>query len=68
LYRWLGQQYNEDERRVTFKEEEKQDKEPPLQKEAKEAIETIVEGLLEPKISDDETKEYERYFLVKGNY
>ena len=68
MYRWLGQQYNEDERRVTFKEEEKQDKEPPLQKEAKEAIETIVEGLLEPKISDDETKEYERYFLVKGNY
>jgi predicted PurR-regulated permease PerM len=30
-------------------------------KETKEAIETIVENLLEPKVSANETKEYERY-------
>ena len=29
--------------------------------EPKEAIETIVESLLEPKVSVDEAKEYERY-------
>jgi len=39
--------------------EEKQAVEPT--KEPKEAIETIVESLLEPKVSVDETKEYERY-------
>ena len=57
LYRWLGQHHGE-ERRVTFKTEEKQEKEPT--KEVKDGMETLVENLLEPKISLDETKEYER--------
>lgn len=43
---------------MTFKTEEKQEKEPT--KEVKDGMETLVENLLEPKISLDETKEYER--------
>ena len=58
LYRWLGQHHEEDERRVTFKTDEKQEKEST--KEVKDGIETLVQSLLEPKISLDETKEYER--------
>jgi uncharacterized protein involved in tolerance to divalent cations len=67
LYRWLGQHHDEEERRVTFKTEERQDKE--VVKEVKDAIETTVENLLDPKVSLDETKEYERYssFLVLLN-
>jgi hypothetical protein len=57
LYRWF-QHHEEDERRVTFKTDEKQEKEPT--KEVKDGIETLVQSLLEPKISLDETKEYER--------
>ena len=63
LYRWLGQhneeeEEEEEERRVTFKADEKQEKEPT--KEVKDGMETLVQSLLEPKISLDETKEYER--------
>jgi len=58
LYRWLGQRHDHGERRVTFKMDENQAVEPT---EPKEAIETIVESLLEPKVSVDEAKEYERY-------
>jgi len=50
---------------VTFKRDEAQDKESQDKesqpKELKEGIQTVVAGLLEPKISVDETKEYERY-------
>lgn len=59
LYRWLGQHHGE-ERRVTFKTDEKQEKEKEPTKEVKDGMETLVENLLEPKISLDETKEYER--------
>jgi hypothetical protein len=59
LYKWLSQRHGEPERRVKFEMEEKTSVEPI--KETKEAIETIVENLLEPKVSANETKEYERY-------
>ena len=55
LYRWLGH-HPEEERKVTIKIEEKVEKETP--KEAKDPLETMVQNLLEPKVS--ETKEYER--------
>lgn len=58
LYRWLGSHHEEEERRVTFKPDEKGDKDQ--NKETKDGIEHIVQGLLDPKISRDETKEYER--------
>lgn len=50
---------------MTFKRDEIQDKESQDKesqpKELKEGIQTVVANLLEPKISVDETKEYERY-------
>lgn len=57
LYRWLGQQ-NGEERRVTFKTEEDEDKDQS--KDAKDGMETIIQGLLEPRVSPAETNEYER--------
>lgn len=65
LYRWLGQRHGEPERRVKFEMEEKTSVEPS--KETKEAMETIVENLLEPKVSANETKEYERYPLFPNS-
>jgi hypothetical protein len=62
LYRWLGQHNEEDERRVTFKMSEKQDKDS--NKDIKEGLDTIIRGLLDPKVSLDETKEYERYGII----
>jgi hypothetical protein len=60
LYRWLGQNQVEEERRVKFLTDEKQEKEPP--KENKESgIEAVIQSYLEPRVSSDETREYERY-------
>lgn len=59
LYRWLGQHNAEDERKVTFKAEEKAEKEPA--KEVKDATEVLVQSLLDPQVPPDETREYERY-------
>lgn len=59
FYRWLGQHHDDEDKRVNFKLEDKQEKEIP--KEVKEGMGTIVSGLLEPTISSTETKEYERY-------
>jgi hypothetical protein len=61
FYRWLGQHHDEEEKRVTFKPDTKEEKETP--KEVKEGLGTIVDGLLEPTISLNETKEYERYIF-----
>jgi hypothetical protein len=58
LYRWLGQHHDEEEKKVTFSTDEKQEKE--VTKEVKEGIETIVQNSVDPKVSLDETKEYER--------
>ena len=58
FYGWLRQQGDE-ERRVTFKTEEKVEGE--VTKEGKEGIENVVQNYLQPKISSKETKEYERY-------
>jgi hypothetical protein len=65
FYRWLGQHHDEEEKRVTFKPDEKAEKpvEPP--KEIKEGMATIIDGLLEPTISLKETKEYERCVTPK---
>ena len=59
LYRWLGQHDAEDERKVTFKTEEKAEKEPA--KEVKDPTEVLVQSLLDPQVPPDETIEYERY-------
>jgi len=60
----LGSHVEEEEqqRKVTFKTdgENPSDKDAPP-KENKDAIENVIQSLLEPKISSDETKEYERY-------
>jgi hypothetical protein len=65
LYRWLGQSNDDSNRRVTFKHDEKQDGDQT--NDSKEALETMVQNHLEPKISSDETKEYERYtFLIRS--
>ena len=63
LYRWLGQ-HHEDERRVTFKTDEKLEKE---QTKEKDGLENMVQKLLQPKVSPNETKEYERLVLVMQN-
>ena len=64
LYRWLGShvQDEDQQRKVTFKTDgdNAHDKDAPP-KENKDAIENVIQSLLEPKISSDETKEYERY-------
>ena len=64
FYRWIGQNQQEDQeddRQVTFKPDEKPEREP---KEGKEGIEAIVRNLLEPTVSYNETKEYERCVLL----
>jgi hypothetical protein len=65
LYRWLGSHVQDEEdqqRKVTFKPDgdNAPEKDAPP-KENKDAIENVIQSLLEPKISSDETKEYERY-------
>ena len=49
---------------MTFKIDEKQQEKEPT-KEIKDGMETLVQGLLEPKISLDETREYERYYPIR---
>jgi len=67
LYRWLGshvQDADEQQRHVAFKTDSTggadNDKETSTNKENKDAIENVIQSLLDPKISSDETKEYER--------
>ena len=66
LYRWLGQ-HQEDERRVTVKPDDKSDNRDTATKEVKDGFETATQNVVEPKISLNETKEYERYFSKKGS-
>ena len=69
LYRWLGSHVGDTEdqqRHITIKSDAPggagdNEKEPPSNKENKDALENVIQSLLDPKISSDETKEYERY-------
>jgi len=60
LYRWLGQHQEEEERRVTFKTDEKQEKEPVKETKDTGGMEAVIQNYIEPKVSSDETREYER--------
>ena len=66
LYRWLGQRQDEEQRRVTFKTDERSDKDGVQTRESKEeGIEVVISNTLNPHVSNDEMREYERYYYSK---
>jgi hypothetical protein len=64
LYRWLGQRQGDEQRKVTFKTDEKPDKDAGQAKENKEeGLEAAISNYLNPQVSETEMSEYERYSL-----